>query len=66
MRQLQGSLSFLYLCPAAISGDDWVAFKRDESIKSILSVKALRNSLWCPTDINPHVFERFILEVDEL
>ncbi len=62
----QCGLSFRYICPAAIDGEDWVTYERDESLFAIIRAGALAQAIWCPTDIDPHAFERFTYEADEV
>lgn len=58
-------LSFRYLCPAAVEGDRWNAFERDESALVAFRAGALENAVWCPTGIDPHEFEHLTYEMDE-
>lgn len=62
----QCGLSFRYICPAAIDGASWVTHERDESLFAIIRAGALTQAIWCPTGIDPHAFERFTYEADEV
>lgn len=58
-------LSFRYLCPAAVDGDRWVSFERDESVLVMFRLGSLENAIWCPTGIDPHDFEMLTFEMDK-